>query len=82
MALPKYIEKALKDRTKYQQKSRIAGSIIDEYATKIGLDENNPDFYDACLYTDIRIYCEYGCCEDTTRQALLKALAERHKNGR
>ena len=82
MTLPKYIEKALKDRTKYQQKARAAGSIIDEYATKIGLDENNPDFYDACLLADIRIYCEYGCAEDITRQALLKALAERHKNGR
>lgn len=79
MTLPKYVEKALKDRTKYQQKARVAGSIIDEYAAKIGLDENNPDYHDACLYTDIRIYCEYGCAEDITRSALLKALAERRE---
>ncbi|MBP3573918.1 MAG: hypothetical protein J6J71_04850 [Prevotella sp.] len=82
MTLPKYVEKALKDRTKYQQKSRLAGTIIDEYARKIGLDENNPDFCDACLYTDIRIYCEYGCAEDITRQALLKAVAKRSENGK
>ena len=75
--LPKYVEKALKDRTKYIARARRAGHIIDEYAAKIGLDEMHPDFNDACLFSDVRIYCEVGCAESTTREALLKVLNEK-----
>ena len=74
--LPKYVEKALKDRTKYIAKARQAGHIIDEYAEKIGLDETHPDFNDACLFSDVRIYCEVGCAESITRNVLLKVLNE------
>lgn len=75
--LPKRIEKALKDRTKYITMARNAGYIIDEYAAEIGLDAMHPDFNDACLVSDIRIFCETGCAESITREALLKVLNEK-----
>lgn len=78
-SIPKYVEKALKDRTKYITKARKAGYIIDEYAAKIGLNEMHPDFNDACLISDIRIYCEEGCSEEITRKALMKVLSEKRR---
>lgn len=77
--LPKRIEKALKDRTKYLNKAREAGYVIDDYARKIGLDEFHPLYEDACLCSDIRIFCEEGHCESNTREALQKVIAERSK---
>lgn len=71
--LPKYIEKALKDRTKYVRKAMVAGNILDKYATDI-LHMEGEAFDEACLCSDFRIFCEAGCAEDTTRQALLKGL--------
>ena len=58
--LPKYIEKALKLRTKYATKLREQSSIIDDYADKLGC------LYDdsGCFITDIRIYCEEDHAED------------------
>lgn len=73
------MEKALKDRTKYMQKAMSAGNVIDDYANKIGLNENHPDFEDACLYSDVRIYCEVGCSEEITRKALMKVLSEKRR---
>ena len=68
--LPKYIEHALKMRTKYINKAQDYGDIINRYAEKLG-----------CLYdpqgafvSDIRIYCEVDCMENNTRKCLLNAL--------
>lgn len=68
--LPKYIEKALKLRTKYSKKLRNQCTIIDDYARK--LDCINEQ--DGCFITDIRIYCEEDGAEDATRDCLLRAL--------
>lgn len=78
-SIPKYVEKALKDRTEHIELAREAEYVIDEYAAKIGLDERHPDYKDACLCTDIRIYTEVGCAEDITRQALMKVLSEKRR---
>lgn len=68
--LPKYIERALKLRTKYSKKLRDQCCIIDNYAEKLGCIYDE----DGCFITDIRIYCEEDCAEKATRDYLLKAL--------
>ena len=77
--LPKYVEKALKDRSKYLAKARIAGQIVDDYAAKIGVTPGTEAYGEACLTTDIRILCETDFSEDTTRTILLRELSKRCK---
>lgn len=75
--LPKYVEKALKDRSKYLAKARIAGQIVDDYAAAIGVTPGTEAYDEACLATDIRIYCEADFSENTTRGVLTRELNKR-----
>lgn len=76
--LPKYVEKALKNRTKYIRKAMAAGAIIDKYATDT-LHMEGQAFNEACLCTDFRIFCEADWAEDITRLALLEGLNRKHE---
>lgn len=77
--IPKYVDALLKKRTKAARELRNAICNVDSYCEKIGLDYNHPLFSDACLCSDIRIFCEEGASEDTTRKAILKVLNEDRK---
>ncbi len=75
--IPKYVETALKKRTKCIVEMRLAEQIIDDYAEKIGILPGTEEFDDACLTTDIRIFCEVDCCESRTREALRRKLHQK-----
>ena len=77
ITLPKYVEKAIKDRSKCIANARIAEQIIDNYAAKIGITPGTEAYDEACLATDIRIFCEVDCSEKTTRDVLLRELRKR-----
>ena len=70
--IPKYVLKLLEDRQKYFAKFSIVNSKLSEYCESIGLDWKSPYYEDACLDSDIRIYCETDCGNSLTKQAILK----------
>lgn len=76
MALPKYVEKALKDRSEGIKKARRAGQIIDDYAKKLGCYDEAMAQNEGAFATDIQIYCETDCAESITRGYLLEKLQE------
>ena len=74
--VPKYVEKLLKQRTKAVSKLRIISGKLDDYCSKIGIT----DIDEACIGSDIRIFCEINS-EDITRQAIINKLNEPLKEG-
>lgn len=72
--IPKHIEELLAMRQKYAAKLSDVSIKIDRYCASIGLDYNSPLFDDACLCTDVRIYCEFDGATNSTRRAILKQL--------
>ena len=78
MKVPKYVLKLLQDRMdKAREFSRACGKV-DEYCESIGIDPGSDLFDDACLYSDIRIYCETDAGYSLTLKAIEKQL-ERNK---
>lgn len=74
--VPKYVIKMVKRRTNLSRKLREACIEVDNYCEKIGLDVYHPLFGDACLCSDIRIYCEEDAGERSTLEAIEKVLNE------
>lgn len=72
--VPKYVIDLVHKRTKAARKFRQMCSAVDEYCASIGLDEFHPLFNDACIYTDIRIWCEEDHSEPNTLEAIKKVL--------
>lgn len=72
--VPKYVKDLVKKRTKAAVKLREAGSAVDVYCKSIGLDEFHPLFDDACIYTDVRIWCEEDHSEPNTLEVIEKVL--------
>ena len=72
--VPKYVIDLVHKRTKAAQKLRETGIAVDEYCSSIGLDEFHPLFNDACLVTDVRIWCEEDHSESNTLEAIKKVL--------
>ena len=82
--IPKYVEKLLERRCNYARKLAEASIAVDEYCASIGINYNSPLFDEACLCTDVRIYCEFDGATNSTRKAILKQLEineEIRKNG-
>lgn len=72
--VPKYVVKMLQRRTKAARNLRDACVEVDNYCQSIGLDVYHPLFYNACLCSDVRIFCEEGASETTTLEAIEKVL--------
>ena len=72
--VPKYVKELVRKRTKAAAKFREASLAVDEYCESIGLDIDHPLFDDACLITDIRIWCEEDHSEPNTLEAIEKVL--------
>ena len=72
--VPKYVKELVRKRTKAARKFREASKAVDDYCESIGLDIFHPLFYDACLITDIRIWCEEDHSEPNTLEAIEKVL--------
>lgn len=72
--VPKYVKELLRRRTKYVRKMQNASTAVDEYCESIGLDCRHPLFEEACLVSDIRIYCEVDCAEKNTLAVIEKVL--------
>lgn len=78
--IPKYVDQMLKRRTRLSKLLRNTCCELDDYCAKIGVDFNDPD---ACLMSDIRIYCEQDGGESLTRAVIERTLrknAEVEKN--
>lgn len=72
--IPKYVEELLARRCKYAAKLADVSIKVDHYCASIGLDYNSPLFDNACLCTDVRIYCEFDGATNATKRAILKQL--------
>ena len=72
--VPKYVKDLVRKRTKAAAKLRDASTAVDEYCESIGLDIFHPLFDDACLMTDIRIWCEEDHSELNTLNVIEKVL--------
>lgn len=72
--VPKYVIKMLKRRTKAAQALRDASIAVDEYCESIGIDVYHPLYDDACLSTDVRIWCEGDGAEGATLAIIEKVL--------
>lgn len=69
--VPKYVIRLLERRKKLSQQLMAVCGQIDEYCEKIGVDFNDPD---ACLASDIRIYCETDGAYDSTLSVIENTL--------
>lgn len=72
--VPKYVKDLVRKRTKAAAKFRDACIDVDRYCESIGIDVFHPLFYDACLMTDIRIWCEEDHAESNTLEVIEKVL--------
>lgn len=75
--LPKYVQKAIDDRLKYQQKANTANGIITEYATKLGLISTTSDpliLQEGALISDIKILCEPEVAKMCTLKVFERAI--------
>lgn len=72
--IPKYVLQLLEDRRKYFVKFSAVNGELSKYCNSIGLDWKSPYYDDACLDSDIRIFCEMDCGNSLTKQAILKQL--------
>lgn len=80
MKVPKYVLKLLQDRTKKERAFSRACAKVDEYCESIGIDAYSDLIDDACLYSDIRIYCEVDAGYSLTLKAIEKQLERNKKN--
>lgn len=69
--VPKYALKLLERRKNLSRKLCCACYAVDEYCRKIGVDFTDPE---ACLQTDVRIYCESDGAYDSTLGVIKKTL--------
>ena len=72
--VPKYVKDLVRKRTKAAAKFRETSQAVDDYCESIGLNVLHPLFDDACLMTDIRIWCEEDHSEPNTLKAIEKVL--------
>lgn len=75
--VPKYVQELVERRAKLARQLCSISVEVDEYCKKIGLDYNHPLFDEACLCTDVRIYCEADGAKNMTLSTIEKVLAER-----
>ncbi len=75
--VPKYVLKLLDRRRRLSQDLMSVCHEVDEYCKKIGVDFGNPD---ACLQTDVRIYCEVDGAYDSTLSVIEKTLRRGQKD--
>ena len=71
--VPKYVLDMLERRRKLAGDLMVINQKIYDYCEKIGMDVYDPD---ACLLSDVRIYCEL----DGTYASNLEAI-QKHLNG-
>ena len=76
--IPKYVIELLKKRTILSRKLRVVCCELDDYCRKIGVDFNDPD---ACLMSDVRIYCEEDAAYSSTKKVIEKTLARKDQKG-
>ena len=69
--IPKYVEKLLDRREKLASQLISACCEVDEYCERIGVPICDDE---ACLCTDIMIYCEPWAAKVKTRDAIIKQL--------
>lgn len=74
--IPKRILGLLYKRDILAQELNVVSDKITDYCCSIGLDERNPDFDDAILLTDFRIYTEMNTA-DTTISYIEKTLEKK-----
>ena len=72
--IPKYVLKILEDRVKAYAKFGTINGKLSDYCKSIGLDWSSPFYNDACLDTDIRIFCETDCGNRMTIRAIENQL--------
>lgn len=72
--VPQEVIDLVKARTAAADQLSIASGAVDAYCESIGLDSNHPLFDEACLVSDVRIYCEVGASESTTLRIIEKVL--------
>ena len=69
--VPKYIIRMLEKRRRLSAELMQVCFELDEYCRKIGVDFQDPD---ACLQTDVRIYCEFDGAYNSTLSVIEKTL--------
>lgn len=69
--VPKYVLKLLERRRDLSRQLMEVCNKVDDYCEKIGVDFNDPN---ACLLTDVRIYCEFDGAYNSTLRAIKKTL--------
>lgn len=69
--IPKYVEKLLDRREKLASQLINACCEVDEYCERIGIPICNDE---ACLCTDVMIYCEPWAAKEKTREAIINQL--------
>lgn len=69
--VPKYVLKLLERRRDLSRQLMEVCNKVDDYCEKIGVDFNDPN---ACLLTDVRIYCEFDGAYKSTLRAIKKTL--------
>lgn len=74
--VPKYVLRLLERRRKLSLALMSVCNQIDEYCQKIGVDFSDPD---ACLQSDIRIYCEFDAGYRSTLSVIEKTLAIKNR---
>lgn len=72
--VPKYVLRLLERRKKLSLALNSVCTQIDAYCEKIGVDFSDPD---ACLNTDIRIYCEVDAGYGSTLSVIEKTLEKK-----
>lgn len=70
--VPKYVLRLLNRRRKLSGELMSVCCQIDDYCRKIGVDFEDPD---ACLQSDVRIYCELDGAYYCTLSVIEKTLA-------
>lgn len=76
--VPKYVLKLLERRRRLSNKLMDVNAQIDEYCSKIGVDMTDEN---ACVGSDIKIYCETDAGCGMTLEAIKKALERQSKMG-
>lgn len=76
--VPKYVLGLLERRRKLSLELMDVCCQIDTYCEKIGVDFNDPE---ACLMSDVRIYCEADAGYNSTLGVIEKTLAAKEMEG-
>lgn len=69
--VPKYVLRLLKRRSRLSQDLMQVCAEVDQYCERIGVDFSDPD---ACLQTDVRIYCEADGAYHSTLGVIQRTL--------